>query len=83
MQEIEPKLKKIFQDILWQEKEVPEKISRRSSEHWDSLAHINLLVSIEQEFSVSFSDNETMDVNSYESALAMLNEKLTSSNNSK
>lgn len=43
---------------------------------WDSLMHRLLIAAIEQEFQVTFSDEETIDLNSFSTALAMLQEKL-------
>ena len=43
---------------------------------WDSLMHRLLLAAIEQEFQITFSDEELIDLNSFSAALAMVQEKL-------
>ena len=47
-----------------------------STESWDSLTHINLCLSLEQDFQVSFSVSEMEAMLSYEDIVRVLGEKL-------
>tara|TARA_Y100000816_G_C25977269_1_gene510177 strand:+ start:218 stop:436 length:219 start_codon:yes stop_codon:yes gene_type:complete len=48
---MEPKLVKIFTDLF--NCEIDPKTFDKSSSSWDSLAHLNLIIAIEEEFGVS------------------------------
>ena len=48
-----------------------------SSEKWDSLKHMNLVLALEDEFSVEFSDDEIINLSSYSSILSVLKEKIS------
>ena len=52
-EQIETSLKKIFLEVLrMNEFEDPRLISRQSFEAWDSFAHLELLIRIEEQFGV-------------------------------
>ncbi|RJK97865.1 acyl carrier protein [Vallicoccus soli] len=52
---IDERLQQVFRDVLGdQGLELSEGTTARDVEGWDSLAHINLMVSVEGEFGVSF-----------------------------
>ena len=54
-EEIIGRLGSIFKDIFDEEDlEINDKTTAEDIEDWDSLAHINLVVAIEKEFSVKF-----------------------------
>ncbi|MBI2361784.1 MAG: acyl carrier protein [Elusimicrobia bacterium] len=48
--------------------------------HWDSLMQLTLISAIEQEFGVSISNDDAVDLNSFEAALQILREKLAAQN---
>ncbi len=57
--DIEQRLKKIFSVIFdVPEQSVDEFFSMESSENWDSMNQLNLILSIEEEFDIYFSDTE-------------------------
>lgn len=57
--DIEQRLKKIFSVIFdVPEQSVDEFFSMESSENWDSMNQLNLVLSIEEEFGIYFSDIE-------------------------
>jgi acyl carrier protein len=57
--DIEQRLKKIFSVIFdVPEQSVDEFFSMESSENWDSMNQLNLVLSIEEEFCIYFSDTE-------------------------
>ena len=54
---IEQKLKIILSNILMIEiSEINEDTSMKSVEKWDSINHINIILSIEEEFKIRFSE---------------------------
>lgn len=60
--------------------EVPiEKLNKESSpdnvENWDSLKHMNLILALEEEFDVTFSDEEIVELLSVEIIVEVLKEK--------
>lgn len=76
MSDAADKLEAIFSDLIADDR-VP--IRRRTSLNcsgWDSLAQLNLILAIEQEFRISISDEETVDLNSFDAALHLIEEKL-------
>ena len=52
--------------------------TRLNSAAWDSLFQLTLVLAIEQEFNVTLTDTEVIDLNSFGSALQILEEKLSS-----
>ncbi len=52
------------------------RLTRLNALHWDSLAHLNLVISLEEEFKISISPEETSSMTSFESTLALVLEKL-------
>lgn len=52
-----------------------EKISPENIEAWDSLKHMNLILSIEEELKVEFSDEELINMMDYESIISVLKNK--------
>ena len=58
--------------------EINEFTSMDDVESWDSLTHLNLVSAIEEEFNVTFSDSETVDLLNYGIIKAFLLEKLNS-----
>ncbi len=52
-----------------------EKSSQYTVGYWDSLKQMNLILSIEEEFSVSLSDEEIMKISSIKDIIKLLKEK--------
>ena len=57
----------------------PRKRTRSNSASWDSLFHLTLVLAIEQEFSVTLTDAEVLELSSFDSAVHILAEKLSAS----
>lgn len=67
-QEILNKIEKIFQDQFLDDRlTISEKTTPEDIDEWDSLAHINLLVSVEKEFNIRFSAEDMGEINSVSS----------------
>lgn len=56
--------------------DIPDSASTSSLENWDSLNHMNLVVALEEEFKVRFSDEEIVEIISLEAVENALSSKL-------
>ena len=60
------KLKQIFADILGCEvDDVVSTLSPDTSEQWDSMAHVKIVIAIEEEFGVVITPEEQFDFDEY------------------
>ena len=75
--EMEEKLRQIISQILRVDLEaVNENLSPDSTSNWDSLAHMNLVVALEEEFNVKFDDMQIVQMVNYEAIKLILKEVL-------
>jgi len=78
MNDLLQKLQPIFQDIFEDDDLV---ISRSTNsqeiEEWDSLAHINLVTSIEQEFDIRFALGELEDLQDVGEMIDLMSQKIS------
>lgn len=76
MTALNPKLQKIFSEIL---KEPVENISIESSPRtlnsWDSMRHVELVIAVEEAYNISFSTTEITSINSFRGFSTMLESK--------
>lgn len=75
--DIAAKLETIMAGLASGDRVPVRKRTRLNSAAWDSLFHLTLVLAIEQEFDVTLSDVEVIELNSFESALQILEEKLS------
>jgi len=76
-EEILAELQGIFRDILDQPDLVLTRGSNASNvEDWDSLAHINLLTTIEKEFGIKFALNELQELKDVGDMIELIQKKL-------
>ena len=62
----EVKLKKVLADVFKIEATaVNEDTSVDTVERWDSLTHLNLILALESEFGVSFSEEQSVEIMNY------------------
>jgi len=62
----EVKLKKVLADVFKIEATaVNEGTSVDTVERWDSLTHLNLILALESEFGVSFSEEQSVEIMNY------------------
>ncbi len=62
----ESKLKKVFSDVFKLDiAAINEDTSVDNVERWDSLNHLNLVLALELEFNVSFTEEQTVEIMSY------------------
>ena len=73
---MEDKVKKIMSDVFNINVDLIDGDSSPDNiENWDSLKHMNLIVSLEEEFEVEFTDEEIADSMSYRLILNILESK--------
>ena len=75
---IEKRIKNVMSAVL----EVPiEKIDYKSSpdtiESWDSLKHLNLVIALEEEFDIQFTDDNIIELINMELIMVILLEKIS------
>ena len=58
--------------------DVEMKLTSDNIETWDSLKHMNLVLALEDEFGVEFSDDEIVVLSNYSSILSILKKKISS-----
>lgn len=76
MSDVADRLEAIFSDLIFDERVPVRCRTRLNCAKWDSLAQLNLILALEQEFQVTVSDDEVMDLNSFEVALQLVEDKL-------
>jgi acyl carrier protein len=73
---MEQQIKRILADFLGLDPEsIDDSIAMENTEAWDSLAHLNICVALEQEFQVSFAPQEMESMTSYYDIQQVLSEK--------
>ena len=66
MSATEERLKRVMGDVLKIEaSEVNDDTSVDTVEEWDSLRHLNLVLALEQEFDISFTEEQTVEILNY------------------
>lgn len=56
---VEAKLEQVFREVLEDDElTLTDEMSAHDVEAWDSLAHINLMFAVEEEFGLEFSDEQ-------------------------
>ena len=76
MPEFADKLEALFNDLMTQETVPVRKRTKANCSHWDSLMQLGLVSAIEQEFGVSLTAADAIELSSFEAALEILAEKL-------
>ena len=74
---MEKKLAKIFSNIFKvDENKITDIVSPDNLENWDSLSHMDLVVSIEEEFSIRFSSDEIIEMKNFKMIKELLASKI-------
>ena len=69
------KLEQIFVDIFQMERnQINNETSVDTVEKWDSLAHLNLVLALEESFKITFTEEQSVEILSYSLIKAILNE---------
>lgn len=74
--ELEATLEEIFADILPEQDVPPRQATQLNSPEWDSFVQLALITAIEQEFSITISEEDGVEINSFDSALEVVREEL-------
>ena len=73
MSEIETKLKKIISVIfLIDQNQINNQSSNENIKEWDSLKHLSLVLAIEEEFNIRFSNDETLQLTSFKNIVEII-----------
>lgn len=72
---IEEKVKEIL-EVLLEHKIVDTNISQETEELWDSLKHLEILVTIEEEFGIKFAEEDIPKLNSINAIIDKIRELL-------
>jgi acyl carrier protein len=73
------KIKATMKEVFGEE--IPDDFSKESSDKWDSLMHLDLIVKLEDEFNVSFTPDEIGSIESYRDVEKILSEKIKAEKN--
>mgnify|MGYP000087679571 FL=1 len=61
------KLKKIFAKVIGvKQSSIKSYTSPKNTKKWDSLAHMNLIMALEKQFKIKFTDDEITEMLNYE-----------------
>ena len=71
---MEDKIKEVLAEIFGEE--ISDDFYKESTDKWDSLTHLDLIVKLEEEFGVSFTPDEIGSIESYQDIKKILNDKL-------
>ena len=73
---MEDRVKKVMSDVFNIDiKSINDKSSPDNIENWDSLKHMNLIIALEEELEIEFSDEEIGDSMNYALIVNILNSK--------
>lgn len=65
-QEIEDRIRSVMSAVLAvPAEEINDGTSPDSIESWDSMKHMNMVVGLEEEFDIEFSDDDIVDMNNF------------------
>lgn len=74
--DIKLRLQNVFKDVFGDEDiDIYPELSTTNNEDWDSLTHIQLILSIEKEFNIKFTTNEVMQTNNFSDFIKLIEEK--------
>ena len=71
---VEVVVKQIMRSVF--NEEISDDFSKYTTEKWDSFLHLDLLVKLEEIFSVSFTPDEIGEMNSFKEIVKVINEKI-------
>lgn len=79
MNDIKQKIRAVMANVFEMDVEdIPDDAAPGVVEKWDSLKHMNLVIALEEEFQIRFSDDEIMDLLDLPTIISVLKERLES-----
>lgn len=79
MDELNLRLEAIFREAIGPHVELRDDLTATATEGWDSLAHVNLIFAIEEDFRIRFGPEEMAEVANVGELKALIRSKLSSS----
>lgn len=77
MSELKERIRNVMSIVFGIEKEqVKDNSEPGLIENWDSLRHMNLIVALEEEFGITFSDDEMTELLNMELIISIISEKI-------
>lgn len=74
---IEEKVKKVLSNVFGiDQHNISDETSPDTLDKWNSLGHMNLIIALEEEFKIQFSDTQIVEMLNYPLILCTLNEIL-------
>lgn len=72
---VDARIKKVMSQIFSiDEKDISAESSKDSIENWDSINHMSLITSLEEEFGIIFTDTQVVEMLNYQLIKAILKE---------
>ena len=63
MKDLKIEIKSVFSEVFKiSVDEIPDDLSYGEVAQWDSIGHLNLIVALEEEFNIRFSDDDVLDM---------------------
>jgi acyl carrier protein len=79
--DISKKLKEIFMDLFFVEETIiQDGLSQDDVENWDSMQHLNLILAIEEVFTINISPEESNEMLNFGLIVLLIEEKLVDVN---
>jgi acyl carrier protein len=72
------KLEAVFRDVFDRPDLIIDDLTRSNFPEWDSLAHVKLIISLEEEFDFKFTIDQVSDVRSVKELRILLADKMVS-----
>ena len=60
--EVHTLLQDVFRDVVDEDVDLTDQLTANDVERWDSLAHVNLIFAIEEQFGIEFTQAEMADM---------------------
>lgn len=74
--DVKNRLEALFASLMSDSRVPVQQLTQINSAAWDSFFHLTLVLTIEQEFGVTLTDVDVLELSSFASALHILEEKL-------
>jgi len=71
------RMEELFRTLFWAETLPPKRMSWVTCPTWDSLAQVEVILSLEEEFNITISDSDALTLDSFDAALAIVESKRT------
>lgn len=79
---LEERVKKVIANVFNLDiSDISESTSPDSLKKWNSLGHMNLILALEEEFNITFNDEQVIEIRSYPLIVCIIKEVLTEKTN--